>query len=155
MKTEPDHDSLLADVLAEAGSNSSRGRLLEETLGLVRRRRRVRLALRTMVPLLILGLGVFSARWIALRTRLDTAPSIARCPIVHTQSLPVSAIVTTRRFDRLCWVATTGFAGTVRTVPGLNGVRLINDTELLALVGPRPAILVRVGPKDEELIFLE
>jgi hypothetical protein len=32
-------------------------------------------------------------------------------------------------------------------------VRLLNDDELLALVAPRPAALVRLGPDNEFLVF--
>jgi hypothetical protein len=31
--------------------------------------------------------------------------------------------------------------------------RVINDAELLALLGQRPAILIRTGPHSEELVF--
>lgn len=154
MKTKPDHDSLLTDVLGEAAPGNSHAQLLEETLGHVRQRRRVRLAVRTLVPLLVLGM-VWSAWWSARPSPPDTAPLIARCPIVHTRPLPVSAIVTTQHFDPSRLIVTTGFVGTVRTTPGRDGVRLVGDAELLAFVGPRPAVLVRIGPGAEELIFVD
>jgi hypothetical protein len=69
--------------------------------------------------------------------------------------LPPGAIVRTQPFapDRI--VMSVASVDVVRTTPSSGGFRRLNDDELLALVAPRPAALVRVGPDSSKLIFLD
>jgi hypothetical protein len=49
-------------------------------------------------------------------------------------------------------VASVAIAEMIQTSSG--NFRVINDDELLALVAPRPAALVRLGPHSEQLFFV-
>lgn len=154
MNLPVDHDNLLDAVLAESAPPDFSTALLGETIQLARRRRRWRLARRTMavfVLLAVLGAGIW-------QSTISLSPagrgSAMGCEIVATQTLPADAIVRTRPFDPKWTVATFAGVDVVQTVPALDNFRFVNDDELLALAAPRSAALVRTGPHTQELIFL-
>jgi len=153
MKREADNDDLLDDVLAEAAPPAFRATLLEATLQQARRRGRLRRVRRAALPAALL-VAVATLTWWRGRSpdASIASPAEPPCRIVRTQPLPTAAMVTTQPLlaDRL--IATEPFLAIVHTTPGSGGFRYINDEELLALVA-RPAILVRVGPHTQELIF--
>jgi hypothetical protein len=51
-------------------------------------------------------------------------------------------------------VSTLASIELISTKPGAELYRRITGDELLALVSPRPAALVRLGPETEALVFL-
>ncbi len=153
MKPTPDHDGLLADVLAEDTRGFSRESLLEKTLLFAKRRRQVRVLRRGTGILAILGLvSVF----IWKNPRTAPAPVSVKPPsfvLIRTQSFPASAIVRTRQLTANVLVVSYPSAKIVHTDVQGDGLRLLNDRELLALLDSRPVVLVRRGPGKAELIF--
>ena len=160
MPRPPDHDPLLADVLAEAEPADFRAALLGETLRLARRRRIGRRVRRSaLVATIVLG-AVTLGLWKnppsspAPAAVLPASPASAYT-LIRSQIFPEAARVATQPFqpDRIV----SSFAGvvTIRTPMADRFVRLIDDDELLALASPRPAALVRIGPATQELIFAD
>lgn len=149
MNHRTDHDSLLTDVLAEAEPAQLRATLLGDTLRQVRRRSRNRIAARMTFA----GAAVMAVTlWLG---RAPGTRDIERCPIVHSRPLPTGALVTTRSFNPVQRVATQRFFASFHSLEGTAPVRLITDAELLALAGPRPAVLVRVSSREQTLIFAD
>jgi hypothetical protein len=149
-----DHERLLADALADEAPAGFREALLDSTLRLARRRRRIRQVRQGVVVLAMLGLAaIFFWRNLPQRPA-GMLSAAARCGTIRTQPLPASALVATKPFppDRLIVSVTT--AEVVQTTPLSGGFRVLNDDQLLTLVAPRPAALVRRGPQLEELVFV-
>lgn len=147
MKPCTDYDALLADVVTEAEPCGFRTGLLDATLRRVRRKRRLRQVARGTAAAIVLGAAAL------LGGRIGTPP-VGRCPVVRTQPLAPSAIVSTRLLDGAQRVESTPFLATVHTMPDRGGVDWIGDAELLALASPRPVVLVRDGPHAQKLIFV-
>lgn len=158
MNHEPDIEPLLNDVLAEAAPLDFREALLDQTLCLARRRRRWRQTRRLAALLAVAG-GLLSVLvwqtlpWhsAAVSTPMANAHS-KNYALVRTRPLPAGAIVNTRTLSAGQLVASAATVEMVQTTTG--NFRVLNDDELLALVGSRPAALVRVGPNAEELVFV-
>lgn len=156
MKPESENEPLLDAVFSEAAPAEFRDAILGETLRLVRRRRRWRQTRRLAV--LVVAGGVLSVLvWQNLSRRVVPPPTVAKAEVKNyqlatTQPFPASAIVVTRPFATDQLVASVATVETVQTTAG--NFRVLNDDELLALIGPRPAALVRVGPHSEELVFV-
>jgi hypothetical protein len=156
MNNRSEQLEVLHDVMAESSPPDFRAALLAETLRQARRRRRWR---QGRVVAGVLGLLV-CATWLGWH-RLPPEIAVARPPekvataksfeLVETQPLPPNAMVTTKEFGRVRMILSGATVATVAT--GSGGFRFINDSQLLALVGPKPAILIRTGPDSEELVF--
>src|SRR5580700_6337406 len=139
MNPPSDHELLLADVLPD--DPGFRQSLLAEILRLAGHRRRFRRARRAAGALALLtALAILTSRTFPTRP-IAIAPSTGPCPIITTQPLPASAIVTTQPFDLL--LATLPSTPVIQTQPDNPGFRLIDDDQLLALAAPKPAALVR------------
>ena len=155
MNHEPDNGQLLADVLAEGAPAGFREAMLGETLCLARRRRRWRQTRRAAACLVALGiLAVWIRQNFPLRTLAPAPAAEAKAKgyePVQTRPLPVGMTVVTRPLSAGQMVATAGTVAAVQTHAG--DLRLIGDDELLALVAPRPAGLIRTGPHSEWLVF--
>jgi len=154
MSRATDQRRLLADVLAEAEPTGFREALLGETLRLAGSRRRARRLQRVTATLAVLGLvGTLVGRFLLPGHGFFT-PTATSCATVRTEPLPPGAIVHTEPFavDRI--VVSVASVEVIHTAPNSGKLRNLNDDELLALVAPRPAALVRVGPQSEKLIFL-
>jgi hypothetical protein len=154
MNQHADKDQLLAEVLAPPPD--FRATLLAETLRLARRRRHFRQARQVVGALALLGwLVVFVAR--PFSTSPTVSPPLARphakpsFTLVCTQPLPAAAIVSSGNFSATGWA--TAVTKPVEIVTTSGGFHLINDSELLALLAGKPAILIRTGPQTEELVF--
>jgi hypothetical protein len=156
MNHEADNGLLLNDVLAETAPPDFRGALLDQTLGLVRRRRRgrqIRRGAGIFVVLGLLGLLVWQKN---LPQRTFPPVTVARAversyTLVRTQPLPASEIVTTQPLVVARFVASAATVEIVRA--GNADYRVINDNQLLALFTAHPALLVRTGSHSERLIF--
>jgi len=149
-----DNHDLLDDVLREAEPSGYREALLNLTLRRVRQRRRLRrgrllIGAFAMIGVLVLILSrIDSDRVRVLRT------SGRNCEMVTTRPLSPAAIVSTEIFDRARWVVTTSSVPTVHTNLDGNNIRLLSDHELLVVAGAtHPAVLIRLGPHTQELIF--
>jgi len=144
-------------VLSEAAPADFRETLLGGTLHLVRRRRRWRQTRRAGGALMLLAL--FSALvWQNLPNHPAAPTLVAKTieksyQLVHTRPFPANAVVTTRLLATEQLIASATTVVVVRTTGGGNS-RVINDEELLALLSPRPAVLIRLGPDSERLIFV-
>ncbi len=153
-----DANKLLDDVLAEGAAADFRDATLGGTLRHVRRRRTFRQARRVGGLLVALALGGVLL-WQQNPPKKMAAPApVARAvrknyQAVETQPLPPGAVVATRAMAPAQFITSTAFAGMVAT--RADHYRLLNDDELLALAGQRPAILVRTGPHSEELVFAD
>ena len=66
-----------------------------------------------------------------------------------------AAVVCTQPMATKLVVSSTPSVYVVHTRPRGEGFRLINDDELLALAAPRPAVLMRLGPSSQMLIFAD
>jgi hypothetical protein len=151
MNHSPDHRHLLADVLADTSPAGFREALLGETLRLARRRSQWRQVRRSAAVMAALVLAV-AGLWWKLSGPAKAKPATG-CLVVRTQPLSPAQIVTTQRLAPAQLVASVACANVVLTVSG--GFREIGDDELLALVAPQVAALVRRGPHEAELIFVE
>jgi hypothetical protein len=154
MNPGPDHERLLSEVLAEDAPAGFREALLGETLQRVRRRRRVRQARRVAALCVVAGmLTVFAWRFLLPHSgTLTGKPRSTGYELVLTQPLSAGAIVATQPLSAGHLISSQTTVAVVSTTGGGN-LRLINDDELLALVAPRPAALVRFGPDAEMLVF--
>jgi len=74
--------------------------------------------------------------------------------IVHTQPLPVSALVTTKPLTAASLVQTSSSVATVSTVRGASSPRELTDAELLKLADGLPVILIRQNNHAAELVFV-
>jgi hypothetical protein len=156
MKRETDDDGLLKDVFGEAAPASLREAMLGQSLRLVRRRRRTRLAGRAAALAVLLGLAVVLIRQTAPRRPVvlsKAAPAKAgqSYTLVRSRPLLAAAMITTKPLSAGPSAAAAAVR-IVRTEPG--NFRAINDDELLSLISPRPCALIRVGPHLEKLVFV-
>ena len=156
MNRKADNEQMLADVLAEASPADFRGAMLGQTLRLVRRRRRWRQTRRAAALLVALGIcGVFIWQKNLPLWPIASAPAAKAVGksyhLVQTRPLPAGALVATRPLISGHVVASAATVELVQTRS--RNYRVLNDDELLALVGRRPAILIRTGPNSEQLVF--
>ena len=157
MKRPTDNECLLDDVLAEAAPADFREALLGETLRLAGRRRRWRQTRRAAALLVALGLLaglVWQNRLLPSTPLLPVAKAGGGSyELIRTEPLPASALVTTHPLAAGQIVASAEPVAVIETNTGRGEFRVINDDELLTLVSPRPAALVRLGPHSEQLVF--
>jgi hypothetical protein len=155
MSNHPELDPLLNDVVAESSPADFRAALLADTLRQARRRRGWRAARQATG---ILGVLLVAA-WFAGHNWPEKVSTVRpRAPVpaesyrlVETRLLPPAAIVATADFAGIQAISTEA---TVAQIPTSgDGLRFVNDQQLLALAGPGAAILVRIGPDSEELVF--
>jgi hypothetical protein len=141
--------------LAEGAPADFRQALLEQTLGLARRRRQWRRSRRAGTAVLFLAALVGGLWWIALpRPRVSpTQPPPGSVARVQTRPLPLAAWVHTQPFPSEFQVTTGPTVAIVTTRAGGDLFREISDNELLALVAPKPVALVWRGPHAAELVF--
>jgi hypothetical protein len=154
MKREADNERLLNDVFAEAAPADFREAMLAETRRLARARRRSRQLRRAVLlaAVVLLAGGIWQHSLRRLKVAQGPSPGVAQKSynLVHSEPLPSSAIITTQPLEGRAF-AHLEKVQIVETAPG--NFRFINDDELLALLGPRPAVLIRTGPNSEELVF--
>ena len=154
MNHPADNERLLTDVLADASHAGFRQALLGETLRLARRRRQLRQTQRALATLAVLVVaGILAWRGFSPRPAVRELLS-ASCQIVHSRPLDAAAIVTTQPLlpGQITSTAASKHIVTIVTTSG--GFRVIDDDELLALAASRPVALVRRGPHEAELIFV-
>jgi len=157
MKPDPDHQQLLADLLAEDAGAAGRAASLAQLLRLARRRRQVRFCQRAGAVAALLVLAAFAvlrprAPQTAAPGRVPANPPPAGLAWVTTRPLAPTESVTSQplRPDQL--VASGAQPNLVTTGPA--NYREVGDAELLELAAPRIAALVRRGPHEAELLFV-
>ena len=153
MKPESQQHSLLDDVLTEGAPADFDRALLEGTLGAVRRRRRARQCRHGLA-----AAGVFAVIALAVWNAVmpSTSVNLVRpaLHIVSSQPLPASMVVRTRSGGVVVVASSPRTFELVETGSIKDPFQEITDEQLLALVGSRPAALVRQGPHQAELLFL-
>src|SRR2546426_375977 len=155
MSDRADKERLLNDVLAEEGTDGFREALFDQTLVLARRRRGFRHAWRAASFIAVIAaLGVLIWRNLPHPAKRPGEPP-ARYEIVESRPLPPTALVATHPLSANDIVATVGMASVITTTADRGEFREISDDALLALAGPRPAALVRLGPHAAQLIVLD
>lgn len=149
-------NELLDDVFAEAAPENFREAVLGKTLRFAGRRRRFRQMRNAAGVLVALALAVifiwqknFSLKPIAVAS--PTPKAEKSYTLVRTRPLPANQIVKTHLLADAQFVSSVQAVEMVQTTTG--NFQVIDDNELLALVASHPAILIRTGPKSEELIF--
>ena len=155
MNPPGDKERLLADVLADENAAGFRDALLSETLGLVRRRRRSAAGVAGNVRRWRL-----SRHWACWCGESCRRPRLRRgreagYAVVVSRPLPLAAVVVSqpvggRPYRR---IRPERRRSSRRPRAGRQ-CREIDDSELLALVGPKPAALVRLAPHSAELVFV-
>ena len=154
MNPPGDNERLLADVLADESGAGFRDALQSETLALVRRRRRLRQAWRATSALaLVAALGVLVWRSVP-PTAVAPGTGGRGYKVVVSRALPLAAVVVSQPVGAGRIVASARNAQIVQTASSGESVREIDDSELLALVAPKPAALVRLAPPSAELVFV-
>ncbi|HTR40796.1 MAG TPA: hypothetical protein VMH87_04210 [Pseudomonadales bacterium] len=149
-------NELLDDVLAEAAPASFREALLDQTLRVVRRRRRLRHArniVGVFVTLALLGLVLrpTSRPPSVAIDRPIPIPAEKSYTLISTRPLPAGSIIATLSPNTVAFITSSPTVAVVETTSG--HFRVINDQQLLALVAAHPAVLVRTGPHSEQLVF--
>jgi hypothetical protein len=157
MKPKPENEELLDDVFSQASCEELRNAMFSETLRLVRSRRRWCQARNTTALATAVVLAGLMGQLLLHRSVRPVPPSSAASRVaqaytlVRSQPLPESALVETVSLQTGLAVASVTRIETVRTTA--HNYRLINDEQLLALLAPQSAVLIREGPDSEKLIF--
>lgn len=159
MNDPSEREELLADVLGESQPPDFRAAVLDETLRLARRRRKFRSARRVGATgtalIAIVGLGSFVWKISSSDPVPALPPRFADYELIRTQPLPAQSVVHTQPLATTQMVASAATIETIHTSSAGDALRIIDDRQLLALVAPRPAALIRVGPQTERLIFAD
>lgn len=153
-----DKHELLNDILQDAAPPEFRAASLAETLNQVRLRKkqrhrnRVAVALGCFLVTSIIAWRIASPQKQAL---IVQAPkSVAGELIINSQPLPVEMILKTNP-NAVESVSTKPHTiKVVETTPGEKLFTTIGDNELLTLLAGRPALLIRKGPSESELHFV-
>lgn len=154
--TPHDKDALLRDVFAEELPADFNAALLAGTLHAACTKRRNRRLRNTVGALALVSLAATLIWNLQPQSRqLAEEPAITRmhCPVIASQSLPPTALVTNRAFPLMVTIGSQTFVTVISSATEPPLFRTIDDAQLLALAGPRPALLVRVGPSEQALIF--
>ena len=143
---------LLSDVLAEESDSDFREALLDQTLHVVRRKRRFKKARQVAyASLMAVGVALIGFHFLPSKT-----PGSKRFEppylLVTTQPLPASAVFSTSHGDSIPVISNSATIELVTTIESSPPLHQLDDNELLALV-PSPALLVRRGPHLAELVF--
>jgi hypothetical protein len=147
-------NELLNDVLHEGNAVDLREELLQQTLYLVKRRRRIR-TLQQGASLVMVFAGLACLTWYqVLPLRIPAGLPAKPYAMVRTQPLSQAAWVTTQPLTSERLIATVRTDNIMVTAMATSPVGELNDDELLALA-PQPAALVRFGPHNAELVFVE
>lgn len=153
MNDESGREELLEDVVGEAATPSFRADLLKQVLGEVRqsrarRRRNQRLVVTAWI---VIGIGVtvmfLPGHKRSISFRIDPL-------VVHSAPLDPSIIVATQPGSIGTINSMDSSVVLVEAIPAEKTFETIGDDKLLALLGDRPAVLVRHGTSGAELVFL-
>lgn len=125
MKTKPEHEQLLNEIVSEEAAGF-RAASLQRTLASARRHRQARAALRV-------GGGMAAAIALASAAWWHWSPAINS---VENPSVAVTAAQPVRE-----------------TVPGTS-IQVVSDEELLAMFGDRPVAIVG-PPENRQFVFLD
>jgi hypothetical protein len=145
---------LLDDVLGDAAPEEFRTMLLDQTLRQVRRRRRVRRwnrGLAAAAGLILVSLACWKMLWPDTRLLEQRVPALV---VIHSRPLDPSMVIETKPGAVSIVVSSASTFALVETGRSRSQFREIDDEGLLALLQGKPVALVRRGPNQAELIFL-
>ncbi|MBI2924656.1 MAG: hypothetical protein HYY24_03005 [Verrucomicrobia bacterium] len=154
MNHDPDRYQLLETVLGDAVPADFRDALLAHTLRHVRRRKRALQLTRgsLMLGLLaVLSLGLWK---MLFGPRRPAEAAFATVRVVTSQPLPRSIIVETELGATRTVSSSPSTLAVIETGSVPNLYQEIDDERLLAFVAGRPVALVRRGPHEAELVFV-
>ncbi len=150
MNERTNREHLLREVLAEETDAGFRAALLQQSLRVAARRRRWQRA-RNAAAAVCMVLGVGALAW---HIGLPRSPGAGRSyVVVTTEPLAPSAVITTHPLAPSQVLASFTSVELVQTPPR-GQYRELDDRELLDLAAPSPAVLVRSGPNEAELVFV-
>lgn len=156
MNHRNDNDELLRDILGDSRFASRREALLADTLGHVRSRRRMRRA--RQGACVVACVLIIAALVVNLRRppRVETFVAPAKpYLLVETQPLPSAAVVESRSLPPVSLAPTMPTSEVVTTAAARFHPEVLNDEALLAMAAPNPAVLVRRGNGQAELVFVK
>jgi hypothetical protein len=148
-------EQLLNDVLGDAAPDDFRAALLDATLRQARRRSRGRRIRQGAGMLALLLAAVLVALWKV--SPPQSRPDQFRRPdlvVIHSRPLGPAMIVQSRPGTVGAVSSTLSGLAVVETGKARGVLKEIDDEGLLALLHGRPVALVRRGPNQAELIFL-
>lgn len=149
MKTPPEPNRLLDDVLAESAPGTFRETLLNQTLEQVRHRKQRQRATRIALPLLLLA-----AIPLLLLERSETRRNGGALPIASQQPSPGDRSSPPKPLVEIVRTSSASVEF-IESKPAEALVEELNDDELLTMLADTPALLVRHGPGDVELVFAQ
>ena len=154
MKNQPDPNHLLDDILEDTLPASLRSELLRRTLCQVRRQNSVRRLNRALVAVvLVVGLPLVLWKFsLPLPQQIESRPTTFG--LVSSEPLHPSMIVETRPDSAKVINSSGSTVVVVETGSGQDLFNDVDDQQLLAFLSGRPAALVRQGPHEAELVFL-
>jgi hypothetical protein len=149
-----DTQQLLDDVLGDAAPEDFRAGLLDQTLRQVRRRRRVRRWNRSIAAaagLIVVSLTLWKMISPGSKLMEQRVPALV---VIHSRPLDSSMVVETEPGAVNLVVSSASNLALVETGRRRSQFREIDDEGLLAFMQGKPVALVRHGPNQAELIFL-
>ena len=147
-------ERLLTEVLSEGTAAGFRAGLLDQTLRVARRRRRLRQARGAAFALgAVAALGLILGHQIPLSSTRTGSPA-KPYELVRTRPLATARWLTTRPLPASDVFASAPTAKVILTAKAGNPAPRLSDDELLALA-PQPAALVRFAPHTAELVFVK
>jgi hypothetical protein len=154
MKNNPE-DDFLHDVIGDAASPTFRDEMLEGTLRQLRRRKQLRRVNRGLgIAACVIAMVAIAGRWLAHRDQgTQVAVSSTPDPLM-VRSVPLGAgciVATDPRGGEI--VANTAAASVAQISNSPELFKAIGDEELLASLQGTPAVLVRHGAGQAELLF--
>jgi hypothetical protein len=149
---------LLNDLLRDGEPPGFREALFEQTLEWAHRRKARRRMRRTAGTLISVCALIGLLLLLRFEPAVPPEAVVGSRPmplIIHSRPLSPEMIVRTD-LSSVERVNSSAHALTIiRSADARQLVQFITDDELLALLGPAPAVLVRVGPRESALVFAE
>ena len=155
MKIKPESERLLADVLEEAAPPDFRAELLDRTLKHVRRRRHLRQWNQGLLAAALISTVGFFAWKSRTPNGTNQGVPIETLEIVASQPLSPSMRVQSSPGTVKMISSSPSALVVIETSPFGDGFRELNDEELLAFTAGKPSVLVRRGPHQAELLFVD
>jgi len=148
-------EQLLDDLLEDAAPPEFRAALMDKTLRSARRRQRARYFNMALIATVVAGIFLFSFWKMREPAILSDRIRQSDPMVVGSKPLLPGQIVITHLDPVEEFVSSISTVAEVQTSGSSGPYKEINDQQLLALLSDRPAVLVRHGPHQAELIFLD
>jgi hypothetical protein len=146
---------LLSDIFSEDADSEFREALLDQTLRIVRRKRRFRKARQAaFVTVMVAGLVLISFHSLVSKPPVSKIAKRVALPylVVTTQPSSPDAVLSTSPDHSIRIISSSPTVQLVGTSESADILHQLDDDELLTLL-PSPALLVRRGPHLAEVVF--